>query len=90
MIGKINSSSIEDGTVLSTNQQIQWLRKKSLFHGSLAFLFMNEITKIENTTDAPIVIQYAARQLKLEFATMAEKDEFYDCFPLIVEGIEKA
>ena len=51
---------------------------------------MNEITKIENTTDAPIVILHASRQLKLEFATMAEKDEFYDCFPLIVEGIEKA
>ena len=65
------------------------MRKKSLFHGSLAFLFMKDISRIEGITDAPIVILHATRQLKLEFASMAEKDEFYDCFPLICEGIEK-
>lgn len=51
---------------------------------------MNEITKIENTADAPIVTLHGKRALKLEFPSMVEKDEFYECFPLIVEGIEKA
>ena len=47
---------------------------------------MSEITKVANS---PIVVIVGSRPLKLEFGTMEEKNEFYECFPLLKEGIEK-
>ena len=53
------------------------------------FLSMSEITKVENVANSPIVVIVGSRPLKLEFGTMEEKNEFYECFPLLKEGIEK-
>lgn len=50
---------------------------------------MSEITKVENVANSPIVVIVGSRPLKLEFGTMEEKNEFYECFPLLKEGIEK-
>ena len=50
---------------------------------------MSEITKVENVANSPIVVIVGSRPLKLEFGTREEKNEFYECFPLLKEGIEK-
>lgn len=50
---------------------------------------MEEITRIENVENSPLVVLVGKRPLKLEFNTMEEKNEFYECFPLLKEGLEK-
>ena len=69
--------------------QIQWQRKKSLFHGKIGLLQMADIKKIASDPSGPIVTLSGPRELTLEFPTDDAKNEFYDCFPLIVDGIEK-
>ena len=71
------------------NVQIQWQRKKSLFHGKIGLLQMADIKKIASDPSGPIVTLSGPRELTLEFPTEDAKKEFYDCFPLIVDGIEK-
>lgn len=71
-----------------------------MFHGSIGFLSMDSIKKIEGASDAPIVTLVGERyvlsgllmgsDLKLEFPSMEAKNEFYTCFPLLKEGIEIA
>ena len=57
--------------------------------GKVAFLLLSEFTKIENGNEKPLVTLHASRSLTLEFPTMEAKNEFYECFPLLVEGMEK-
>ena len=50
---------------------------------------MSEITRIENVENSPQVVLVGSRPLKLEFNSMEEKAEFYECVPLLKEGVEK-
>ena len=50
---------------------------------------MDEIARIENVENSPQVVLVGNRPLKLEFNTMEEKNEFYECFPLLKEGVVK-
>ena len=87
----ITQSSGEQAVSLKNgcDAQIQWQRKKSLFHGKIGLLQMAEIKKIANDPSGRVVTLSGPRELSLEFPTDDAKNEFYDCFPLIVDGIEK-